>query len=261
MISCARILISNDDGIHAPGLAVLEKIAHELSDDVWVVAPEGEQSGASHSLTLTRPLRVRKHGDKRYSVTGTPTDCVIMAATHLMKDAKPTLILSGVNRGANMAEDITYSGTCSVAMEAMMIGVPSIALSQRLTPDRLDKTKQWQAVEEFGLKTIRSLLEQDWKKGTFYNVNFPPCDSSDVKGIRMVSQGSREASGLKVIENTDPRGFRYYWLGLGRSEGKMAPDTDLGAINNNYIAVTPVHLDLTENDVLAAQKSAIDADF
>lgn len=258
MTSLMRILISNDDGIHAPGLEVLENIARELSDDVWIVAPEGEQSGASHSLTLTRPLRLRRYGDKRYSVSGTPTDCVMMALNHLMKDNLPTLILSGVNRGANMAEDITYSGTCSVAMEATLVNIPSIALSQRLSPDR---EKRWEPVEKYGLAVIKRLLAQDWQKGTFYNVNFPPCAGDEVKGLRMVAQGHREFAGIKIHESKDPRGFPYFWLGLGRDEGKVDETTDLGVVNNQYISVTPVHLQLTEYGTLKRQKSSVDMDF
>lgn len=258
MIKPVRILISNDDGIHATGLKVLEDIAAQLSDDIWVVAPEGEQSGASHSLTLTRPLRIRKHGEKRYSVSGTPTDCVMMAVNHLMKDSLPTLILSGVNRGANLAEDITYSGTCSVAMEGTLVGIPSIALSQRLSPE---SKSRFEPSEKYGLQVIKTLLAQTWQDGVFYNVNFPPCDGSDVRGIRMVAQGHRKFSGIKILEHKDPRGFPYYWLGLGRDDGEVELQTDLGAINSNYIAITPVHLELTQQQVLDDQKTAVDTDF
>ncbi|WND02621.1 5'/3'-nucleotidase SurE [Temperatibacter marinus] len=258
MISCERILVSNDDGISAEGMALLVEVAHELSDDVWIVAPDGEQSGASHSLTLSRPLRLRKHGDKKFSVSGTPTDCVMMALNHVMKDQRPTLVLSGVNRGANMAEDITYSGTCSVAMEGTLAGIPSIALSQQLSPER---DHRWEPTKEYCLKVIKRLLPLDWDKGTFYNVNFPPCRATEVKGMRLVAHGHREATEIKIHKAKDPRGFSYYWLGLGGRDLEYNGDSDLGTVTDNYIAITPVHLELTEYEALKRQKASVDQDF
>src|SRR5476649_122150 len=166
-----RILVTNDDGIHAPGLTVAENIARALSDDVWVVAPESEQSGASHSLTLASPLRLRQVAARRYAVTGTPTDCVMMAALSILKDRPPELVLSGVNSGSNLADDVTYSGTVAGAMEGCALGIPSIALSQEPAGSRLDI--DWSAGEAHGPAVIRQLLAAGWPQGVLLNLNFP----------------------------------------------------------------------------------------
>ncbi|HXS06339.1 MAG TPA: 5'/3'-nucleotidase SurE, partial [Rhizomicrobium sp.] len=176
-----RILVTNDDGIHAPGLAVAEKIARALSDDVWVIAPETEQSGASHSLTLTMPLRLRKVGERRYAVSGTPTDCVMMGCLQLLKDKPPGLILSGVNWGSNLADDVTYSGTIAGAMEGCALGIPSVAMSQagdEETREMID----WSPGETYGPKLLRDLLDAGWPQGTLMNVNFPALPAAEVKG-------------------------------------------------------------------------------
>ena len=242
-VSPARILISNDDGIHADGLKVLEAIAREISDDVWVVAPESEQSGAGHSLTLSLPLRIRRVANKRYAINGTPTDCVMMAINKIMPE-KPTLMLSGVNRGGNLAEHITYSGTVSVAMEGTLAGVPSIALSQCLLHG---ETINWSVAEKYGRQVIENLLDTDWDKDVLINVNFPPVIAEDVKGVHVSVQGRRKIDGVDIISNTDPRGFEYHWFGLGNEVGVPGVETDLESARNGYISVTPLHLDLTHH--------------
>ena len=184
-----RILVTNDDGIHAPGLAVAEKIARALTDDVWVVAPETEQSGASHSLTLTMPLRLREIEQRRFAVTGTPTDCVMMACAHVMKDAPPTLILSGVNRGSNIADDVTYSGTIAGAMEGCALGIPSIAMSQSYGFDRRAEI-HWACGEAHGPPLIRKLVEIGWPEDVLMNINFPDCAPGEVKGIEITCRAS-----------------------------------------------------------------------
>jgi 5'-nucleotidase len=166
-----RILVTNDDGIHAPGLAVAETIARALSDDVWVVAPESEQSGASHSLTLASPLRLRPVRERCYAVTGTPTDCVMMAALSLLKDQPPDLVLSGVNSGSNLADDVTYSGTVAGAMEGCALGIPAIALSQEPGNSRLEI--DWSAGQVHGPAVVRQLVAAGWPQGVLLNVNFP----------------------------------------------------------------------------------------
>ncbi|WP_417463446.1 5'/3'-nucleotidase SurE [Kordiimonas sp.] len=254
-ISAARILVSNDDGINAPGLEVLERIARQFSDDVWVVAPEEEQSGAGHSLTLSRVLRLRQLGEKRWAVSGTPTDCVMMAVNKIMKEDKPTLILSGVNRGGNMAEDVTYSGTVSVAMEGQLAGVPSIAFSQCTRPDIPTK---WETAEKFGPEVIRRLLEAGWPSTVLMNVNFPAVAPDEVKGIKVTEQGLRELTGTNIDERVDPRGFTYYWFGLGREVGVPGHETDLKAIRENYISVTPLHLDLTHHETRRSMLGLVD---
>ena len=240
-----RILLTNDDGIHAPGFAVLESIAARLSDDVWVVAPAEEQSGAGHSLTLTQPIRVRKFGERRFAVSGTPTDSVMMALAHIMKDDKPDLILSGVNRGANLAEDVTYSGTVSAAMEGALAGVRSIALSQVYSREGMGDTIPFAAAEAWAERVIRPLMESPFEPGTLVNVNFPALAPETVKGIRVCRQGIRDYGRLRIIERTDPRGYRYYWFGLAPTVETPGHVTDLEVVADGYVAVTPLYLDLT----------------
>jgi 5'-nucleotidase len=240
-----RILLTNDDGIHAPGFAVLESIAAKLSDDVWAVAPAEEQSGAGHSLTLTRPIRLRRHGERRFSVSGTPTDSVMMALAHIMKDNKPDLILSGVNRGANLAEDVTYSGTVSAAMEGALAGVPSIALSQVYAKEGMGDTIPFAAAEAWAEQVIRPLMQEQFEPGTLVNVNFPALPPQSVKGVRVCRQGIRDYGRLRIIERTDPRGYRYYWFGLAPTVETPGHVTDLEVVADGYIAVTPLYLDLT----------------
>lgn len=246
-VSTARILVTNDDGINAPGIAVLEEIARTLSDDVWVVAPEVEHSGAGHSLTLTRPIRLRRLDDQRYAVQGTPTDCVMMAVNHLMMDHRPTLLLSGVNRGANMAEDVTYSGTIAAAMEGTLAGIPSIALSQAIRPPV--KTK-WQTAKCYAAEVIRSLCEEGWPADILCSVNFPAYEPDEVKGVRVTEQGQRDYGTLQIDERKDPRGFKYYWFGLARTVEEPGHDTDLLYVRDGWISVTPLHLDLTHYPTL-----------
>src|SRR6195952_2037566 len=167
-----RILLTNDDGINARGLRVLETIARAFSDEIWIVAPTEEQSGAGHSLTLTRPVRLRRLGERRFCVTGTPTDAVMMAIAHIMKDAPPDLILSGVNRGANLGEDVTYSGTCSAAMEGALAGIPSIALSQAYAREGMGDTVPFAAAEAWAERVLRPIVETPMAQGTLINVNF-----------------------------------------------------------------------------------------
>ncbi len=245
-----RILVTNDDGIHARGLKVAEAIARTLSDDVWVVAPMEEQSGAGHSLTLTRPLRLRKHDERRFSVSGTPTDTVMMALLEVM-DGKPDLILSGVNRGANLGEDATYSGTISAAMEGALAGVRSIALSQVYAKEGAGEDVPFAAAEAWGERAIRPLLDTPFAPGMLASINFPALSPEQVKGIRVVAQGMRDYGRAKMIKHTDPRGFPYYWLSFNGVVETGGDDTDFAAIRSGYVTVTPLHLDLTYRDALA----------
>jgi 5'-nucleotidase len=244
-----RILVTNDDGIHSPGLIVAENIARALSGDVWVVAPENEQSGASHSLTLSSPLRMRKIDERHYAVSGTPTDCVMMACLHLLKDAPPALILSGVNWGSNLADDVTYSGTIAGAMEGCALGIPSVALSQGY--DEASRLNiDWSAGEVHGADVVRRLVEAGWPAGTLMNVNFPACPAGDVKGVAVVPQGKYDLQSTEIEERMDARQRAYYWIGLRRRRATPPDDSDLGAVTANRIAVTPLHLNLTEQSVL-----------
>ncbi|HEX7657625.1 MAG TPA: 5'/3'-nucleotidase SurE [Sphingomonas sp.] len=251
-----RILLTNDDGYHAPGLAVLETIARALSDDIWVVAPTEEQSGAGHSLTLTRPLRIRRFDDRRYAVNGTPTDAVMMAIAKIMKDCPPDLILSGVNRGANLAEDVTYSGTVSAAMEGALAGVRAIALSQVYAREGMGDTVPFGAAAAWGERVLRPLVDAPLAPRTLINVNFPAVPADQVKGVRVVGQGLRDYGRLQIVSNRDPRGYEYHWFGLGPTLETPAHATDLEAIGEGYVAVTPLHLDLTHRESLAMLDAA-----
>ena len=240
-----RILVSNDDGIHAPGLVVAEKIARTLSDDIWVVAPETEQSGASHSLTLTLPLRLRNAGPQRFAVSGTPTDCVMMAGIHLLKDDLPDLVISGVNRGFNVADDVTYSGTVAAAMEGAVLGIPSLALSQAV--GGRDETEAiWACAEVHGPPLVKRLVDIGWPKDVLLNINFPPLPPAKVKRVSVVAQGQRDQSMLRVDERVDARGRTYFWIGFKRIFSDPERGTDLRAIYDGQISVTPLHLNLTE---------------
>lgn len=242
-----RILLSNDDGIHAPGLKVLEKIARQLSDDVWIVAPEIEHSGAGHSLTLRRPLRIRKVSEQKFAIDGTPTDCVMLAILKIMEDKKPTLTLSGVNQGTNAGEDVTYSGTVAAAMESTLLGVPAIALSQATHNGHPVK---WSTAEHFAPQIIKQLMQQTYPSNVLLNINFPDVVSGSVRGIRVVKQGLRNLR-ENVLEWEDPRGNPFYWIGAGhRDDSPTEIKTDLEALQEGAIAVTPLHLDLTHHSTL-----------
>ena len=240
-----RILLTNDDGIHAPGLVVLEAIARTLSDDIWIVAPQEEQSGAGHSLTLSRPVRLRKHEDRRFSVSGTPTDAVMMALGVVEGGLKPDLILSGVNRGANLAEDVTYSGTVSAAMEGTLAGYRSIALSQVYAREGMGDTVPFATAEAWGERVLRPLIAAHMPPRTLININFPAVAPEAVRGAKVVEQGFHDYGRAKIVKGVDPRGYPYYWFGLGGSHETPGHATDLEAIAEGFITVTPLHLDLT----------------
>ncbi|MDA0367219.1 MAG: 5'/3'-nucleotidase SurE [Proteobacteria bacterium] len=249
-----RILVTNDDGINAPGLKVLEKIARALSDDIWVVAPEHEQSGASHSLTLTDPLRVRHISKRRFAVDGTPTDCVVMAINMIVEGRKPDLLLSGVNRGSNVAEDVTYSGTVAAAMEGTLLGIPSIAMSQVFArPEPI----HWSTAEKHGPGVVRKLRKAGWPTDVLINVNFPPVKAHAVTGTVVTVQGRRDVGKIKIHEREDPRGGNYYWLGFRRQQGKTGAATDLGATMRGQISVTPLKMNFTHG----ATRKALQAIF
>ena len=245
-----RILLTNDDGVNARGLALLESVARKLSDDVWIVAPSEEQSGAGHSLTLTQPVRLRRHDERRFSVTGTPTDAVMLALAHVMKGSPPDLILSGINRGANLAEDVTYSGTVSAAMEGALAGVRSIALSQSYSREGMGDTVPFAAAEAWAEQVLAPLVDLDMDAGTLINVNFPAIPAEEVKGIRICRQGIRDYGRLRIVQRTDPRGYDYYWFGLGPMVETPGHMTDLEAVADGFVSVTPLHLDLTHDPSL-----------
>ena len=238
-----RILLTNDDGIHARGLAALERIARKLTDDVWICAPEYEMSGASRALTLADPVRVRHVGERRFSTTGTPTDCVMLAIHELMTDGKPDLVLSGVNRGANLAEDVTMSGTVAGAIEAMALGVPGVALSQM--GGFLPGERFFEVAEAFAPGILKRLIEVGWPADVVMNLNFPAAAIDEVTAVEVTRQGFRDAHIRHAEKRTDLRGRDYYWIGFRHERSKPADGTDLRALYENRISVTPLHIDLT----------------
>lgn len=246
-----RILCTNDDGIHAPGLEIVEQIARALTDDVWIVAPENDQSGVSHSLSLNDPLRLREISERHFAVRGTPTDCVIMGVRHLMKGVQPDIILSGVNRGRNAAEDVTYSGTVAGAMEGSVLGIRSFALSQSFSM----KTRQkplWQTALHHGPAVIRKVLAAELPSTVIVNINFPDCEPEEVAGVVVARQGKRNQDLLRVDARNDGRGNPYYWLAYERGAVNDPPEdgTDLAALAARYVSVTPLRLDLTHDAMM-----------
>jgi len=239
-----RILITNDDGIHSPGLEACKEIARSLGSEIWVVAPEIDQSGVSHSLSLNDPLRLREIGERTYAVKGTPTDCVIMAARHIMPN-KPDLVLSGVNRGRNAAEDVTYSGTVAGAMEGTVLGIPSFALSQGYS-FATKKLPPWETSVRFAPDIIRRVLDEGMPRDVLVNINFPDCPPDEVAGIAVSCQGKRDQELLRIEARHDGRGNPYFWIAFARAMAEAPPGSDLHALGQKRIAVTPLRLDLTD---------------
>ncbi len=249
-----RILVTNDDGIHGEGLVALEEIARAISDDVWIVAPDEERSGAGHSLSLTNPLRYRKLGDRRFEVNGTPTDCVVMAVRKIMP-GMPDLVLSGVNRGQNIADDVTYSGTIAAAMEGTSLGLKSIALSQ--ATGLHGNGESFAVARKHGAALVKKLLNFPFGPGVLLNVNFPDCDVDKVQGVEVTRQGKRDQNFLLLDERIDNRGNPYFWLSFARERGTPPVGTDIWAIFNSRISVTPLHMNLTQSDAMDALKGVV----
>jgi 5'-nucleotidase len=241
-----RILVTNDDGIHADGLEICEQIARTLSDDVWVIAPEYDQSGVAHSLSLNDPLRLRQIGERRFAVRGTPTDCIIMGARHVLNGHEPDLVLSGVNRGRNAGEDVIYSGTIAGAMEGTILGIPSLALSQAYK-SRSNQPPYWETSLRFAPDIIRRVLAEGIPRDVLLNVNFPDCPPGEIKEIRVTTQGRRRQERLHIDKRQDGRGNPYYWIAYVRQNAaKAADDSDLAALDERCIAITPLKLDMTD---------------
>jgi 5'-nucleotidase len=241
-----RILVTNDDGIHAEGLDICEQIARSLSDDVWVIAPEYDQSGVAHSLSLNDPLRLRQVAERRFAVRGTPTDCVIMGARHLLNGQGPDLVLSGVNRGRNAGEDVIYSGTIAGAMEGTILGIPSLALSQAYK-SRSGRPPHWETALRFAPDIIRRALAEGIPDDVLLNINFPDCAPGEVKGIAVTAQGRRRQERLHIDQRQDGRGNPYYWIAYVRQNAvKAEHGTDMAALEERRIAVTPLKLDMTD---------------
>jgi 5'-nucleotidase len=243
-----RVLLTNDDGIDAPGLAVLEEIAVQLAREVWVVAPEHDQSGQSHAISLHHALRLTERGKRRWGVTGTPGDCAAMGICHLMKDAPPQLVLSGVNRGLNLGLETVFSGTVGGAMTAMMLGVPAIALSQAFT----DRTNPpWDTARTLGADVVRRLWELGWGENACLNVNFPPVPPEQAGPMTLARQGVGMVAGMNVDTRVDPRGLVYHWLNFRRGDRPQGPESDYSALRAGKIVVTPLRYDRTDDEAYA----------
>ncbi len=259
-----RILITNDDGIHAPGLAILEQVAATLSDDVTVVAPEMDQSGVAHSLSVNDPLRLRTISERRYALKGTPTDCVIMGVRHILIDRRPDLVLSGINSGQNVAEDVTYSGTVAGAIEGTILGIPSIALSQAYGHhayggDTGRSRIPWDCAQTHAPALIRKVLDAGFGSDILININFPACAPAEVAGISATMQGRRDALAVNLDPRLDGRGNPYFWIAFGRHNHAAAPGTDLEALGKNRISVTPLKLNLTDEPTVTRYAQLFDA--
>lgn len=253
-----RILITNDDGINAPGLEVLTEIAHEIAGpggEVWTVAPAFEQSGVGHCISYTHPTMIAELSPRRFAAEGSPADCVLAGLYDVMSQAKPDLVLSGVNRGNNSGENALYSGTIGGAMEAALQGLPAIALSQYLGPRTSHLADPFEASRKHGVAVVRSLLEKGiWDKGAdysiFYNVNFPPCAATEVKGSRVAAQGFRRDAKFTMEPHLAPSGRKFLWVRGGQQQIRTLPGTDVAANLDDYISITPMRADLTAHDHL-----------
>ena len=250
-----RILLTNDDGIHAHGLAVLEKIARTLSDDIWIVAPETDQSGLAHSLTLNHPLRAREVREKTFAVTGTPSDCVIMGVRELIKEPID-LVLSGVNAGQNIGDYITYSGTVAGAMEGTLLGIRSIALSQAFSFDH-HRSVPWDTVAKLAPDLLAKLIEVELPHDTLLNVNFPNCKAEEVQGNIVAAQGKFE-HGLGIGARLDGRGLPYYWLEFIGKPPSPQPGTDIEALNDHKVSITPVQMDMTNHEFVGKLRGVVE---
>ena len=240
-----RVMLTNDDGIDAPGMAIMEEIAAQVAKEVWVVAPLHDQSGQSHAVSLHHALRVGAAGERRFHVTGTPGDCAAMGLCHIMKDNPPQLVLSGVNRGLNLGQETVFSGTVGGAMTAMMLGIPALALSQGYT-DR--NNVSWDSSRKLGAETIRKLLAMGWNKDAILNINFPACSAEDAGEMTLARQGVGMIAGMHVDTRTDPRGMTYHWLNFRRGDRPQGPESDYTAHRAGRIVVTPLRYDRTDED-------------
>jgi 5'-nucleotidase len=249
-----RVLLTNDDGIDAPGLAVLETVAAELAEEVWVVAPEHDQSGTSHSISLHSPLRVSRQGERRFGVAGTPGDCVVMAVRHLMRDRPPALVLSGINRGGNLGVETMFSGTVGAAMTGLLLGLPSIALSQTFR-DR--ENVRWDTARALAPGVVRKLLDVSHATPACLNVNFPDVDAAAAGPLTATRQGAGLVQGIDVLPNVDPRGIDYYWMRFQRGSRENEPDTETAAIALGRISVTPIYFDRTDERTFAVLSDAL----
>lgn len=260
-----RILITNDDGINAPGLAVLDAIAHEIAGpggEVWTVAPAFEQSGVAHKISYTHPMMMAELGPRRFAAEGAPADCVLAGLHEVLSDNRPDLVLSGVNRGNNAGENVLYSGTLGAALEAALQGLPAIALSQYIGPDNRTPETMFATAAAEGAATVRRLLDHGlWTQDDyklFYNVNFPPLGSSPTKGIKVANQGFRRDARFSTQSQTSPTGRQFLWVTGGGQQSPALPGSDVTVCLDGYIAVTPLRADMTAHDTLTTLQERLE---
>ena len=259
-LKSTRILVSNDDGIEADGIHLLTRIANQLSDDVYTIAPLHEQSGVSHSISLHDPLRIRRYDERRYAVDGTPSDAVLLGVLEILGDKRPGLMLSGINRGANVAEDVTYSGTIAATMEATLLEIPAIAFSNMVRGPYGNLEMDWSGPERYAADIIRKLARIDWPHGTLINVNFPGLSIEKIRDVKVCPQGRRKIDGEKLHRRKDPRGHDYFWIGgPGSVPFEHEPNADYHMLQAGYITITPIKLDLTNHDLMAALHSTMES--
>lgn len=248
-MSRPRILVSNDDGVYARGIKALAKALEEIAD-VTIVAPDRERSGASHSLTMDVPLRTHRIKDNIIGVDGTPTDCVLLALKLLLPEP-PDLVVSGINRGANMGDDVTYSGTIAAAMEATLMGIPAMAVSLCRCESG---TYDYEASADIARDVALMVLERGLPLGTLLNVNVPNMPREKITGVEIARQG-KQVYEEAVVEKQDPRGRTYYWIGGQLTSWEPEPDTDYAAVSQGLVSITPIHLDLTDYGAMSVLKS------
>lgn len=242
----SRLLLANDDGIDAPGIRLLESVAQQLADEVWIVAPATDKSGVSNSVSLREPVRIEARGLRRYAVHGTPADCVTLAVRHLMKDNLPDLLLSGINNGSNVGFETVLSGTVGAAITGVLLGIPAIAFSQDKPQDA---PADWQCAEAFCLSVIKQLTEAGLPSGCCLSVNFPDVPVEQVKGVKITQQGIGKVKGMNVTPTTDPLGDAYYWIRVEHGIADLPEHSEVAALHEGYISVTPLTYERTENVV------------
>ncbi len=256
-----RILLTNDDGINAPGLAVAEAIAAEIAGpdgEVWVIAPDVERSGVSHCISYVQPTRLTEVAPRRYMLDGYPADCVLVGLTKLMRDRPPDLILSGVNRGHNVAEDVLYSGTVGGAMEGGLNRVPAVALSQFFRKPPHGPEDMWGSARALGAQAVRAVLRMPFPDTVFYNVNFPACDADEVKGVTVCPQGMRAEATFEVVDYAAPNGRNFQFLRHMIANHSAPRGSDARLLLEDWVTVTPLRPQLTADDLLDQARAALD---
>jgi 5'-nucleotidase len=241
--SCVTIFVTNDDGVSSPGLHALAAALASLGD-VWVIAPDRERNATGHALTLHKPLRITKVSARVYSINGTPTDCVNLGLKKIVRK-RPALLVSGINRGVNLGDDVTYSGTVSAALEGAIMGIPSLAISQEA-----DATPRWDVAADYAVRIARALLRFGLPPETFLNVNVPNRPATRVKGVRVTSL-SRRRFDDPIVEKIDPRGRKYYWIAGTRISWERRDDSDFESVRQGWVSLTPLHFDMTAYDRIA----------